>query len=58
VSRVAQVFSVLFLKAPAQLSLRGRCYSVFDSALNKTRDAKWQFPQEIATLHNAGDVNK
>jgi hypothetical protein len=33
-------------------------YSVFDSALNRMRCAEWQFPQEIATLHDAGDANK
>jgi hypothetical protein len=33
-------------------------YSVFDSALNTMRDAKWHFSQEIATAHFAGDVSK
>jgi hypothetical protein len=33
-------------------------YSVFDSALNRMQDAEWQFPQEIATLHDTFDVNK
>lgn len=30
-------------------------YSVFDSPLNRTSDAEWQFPQEIATLRDDGN---
>jgi hypothetical protein len=29
-----------------------RRYSIFDSALYRTRDAQWLFPQEKATLHD------
>jgi hypothetical protein len=38
--------------------MRTEPYSVFDSALDRMRNAKWLFPQEEATLHDVGDVNK
>jgi hypothetical protein len=31
-------------------------YSVFNSVLNRMRDAKLLFPQEDATSHDVGDV--
>jgi hypothetical protein len=40
--------------------LRGHqpVYSVFDSAPNRMADVEWQFPQEIATPHDAGNVDQ
>jgi hypothetical protein len=32
--------------------------SVLDSALNRMCSAKWLFPQEKATSHDVGDVEK
>ena len=33
-------------------------YSVFDSTSVRMHSAKWLFPQEKASLHDFGDVNK
>jgi hypothetical protein len=38
------------------VAIRRPAFSI--QLLTEVRDAKWQFPQEIATLHDAGDVKQ